>query len=108
MSEEKKIDQSIPSQPVEDVFSNVEEPAIAPANPKSQEPIQKNVNISESSIGQEGTALPAQKEKVVSKPMVPNDTKEKTKGFNMGKILFYFILSLIILLGAFAIWALVF
>ena len=101
MSEENKIDQSIPSQPVEDVFSNVEEATDIPPAPTPQEPIQENVNISESSIGQEGVVSSVQEEKI-------DNTEEKNQEVNTSKIFFYLILSLIILLGAFAIWALVF
>jgi hypothetical protein len=80
----------------------------SPAVPIPQEPVQENVDISESSIGQEGTAPPVQKEKVVSESMVHNDIEEKSKVSSIGKIFFYLILFLIISLGIFAIWALVF
>jgi len=105
MSEENKINQSISSPIVEDVFSKVDESINISA---SQEPINENVDILESSIGQEEAAPLVQKEGVVDDFVAHQDTKEKSKSFNTNKILFYFILSLIILLGIFAIWALIF
>jgi hypothetical protein len=108
MSEENKIDQPIPAQAVEDVFSNVEEATNVPTSPAPQEPVQANVNISEASIGQEESVAPVQKEEVRDEASVSSIPEEIKEGPNTSKIFFYLILSLIILLGAFAIWALVF
>ena len=104
MSEENKISQPTPPL-VEDVFSNVEETTKVPTPPAPQEPVQANVDISESSIGQEESV---QKEEVSNEFSVSSVPEETNEGPNTNKIFFYLILSLIILLGAFAIWALVF
>ena len=104
MSEENKISQLTPSL-VEDVFSNVEETTNVPV---PQEPVQANVDISESSIGQEDPVVPVRKEEVSNEASISSIPEETKEGPNTSKIFFYLILSLIILLGAFAIWALVF
>jgi hypothetical protein len=107
MSEENKMDQSISSQAVEDVFLNVEEKSDFPTPSTSQGSAQAGVNISESSIGQEEIVSPVQKEEVIVEP-VQNKIEENNNGINTSKIIFYLILGLIILLGSFAIWTLVF
>ena len=107
MSEENKMDQSTVSQPVEDVFSGVEEANDFSAIPTSQETAQENVNISESSIGKEDLVAPIQGDKIIVEPQTYQGIEKGNKGINTGKILFYLILVLIVLLGAFAIWALV-
>ena len=95
MAEENKI-----NQPVEDVFSDID----GTSNPSGSTPTPENINISEASLGQEEVAS-VPEDKSVSEPQVP-ETENKVVGSN--KILFYLLLGLIILLGAFAIWALVF
>ena len=103
MAEENKI-----NQPVEDVFSNVDEtgnPSGSPVQePTPPTPPPENINILEASLGQEEVAS-VPEDKSVSEPQVP-ETENKVVGSN--KILFYLLLGLIIILGAFAIWALVF
>jgi hypothetical protein len=99
------------NQQVEDVFLNVENPD------DNSTPLEKQVStvktvenaeekspdISESSLGQEDLNVSESNE-----AQVHNVAGENKKEFNISKILFYLIFSLIILLGAFAIWALVF
>jgi hypothetical protein len=103
MSEENKI-----NQPVEDVFSNVNEApnSVTPVSPEPEEKAQESIDISEASLGQTAPIDAKQKNEAIGEPQVYQGVKEE--GFKMGKILFYLILSLIVVLGAFAIWALVF
>ena len=98
MSEENKI-----NQPVEDVFSSVDETNNAP-----KAPVSEDLNISEASIGQEEPITPVQKEEVVSESQIDQTPIEENKKFSTNKILFYLLMALIIVLGAFAIWALAF
>jgi len=102
MPEENKINQeAVPSQPVEDVFSNVGEANTAPAAPVSPEPVQESVDISEKSIGQEEAGA-------IGEPQVYNPPETEGQGTGRNKIFFYAILVLIIILGSFAVWALLF
>ncbi len=107
MSEENKINQQAnPSQPIEDVFSSVDSVDDNPAPPSAQEntpqaAIKEDINISEASIGQEEISTPEQK-------LEPVKEDKKNQGINRNKIFFYLILALIVLLGVFAIWVLMF
>lgn len=103
MSTEDKI-----NQPVEDVFSGVEENKTSPSTPKSapQPSTPENIDIAEASLGQDVPLTPDSQSDGVSEPQVYSGVAPE--GFKVGKILFYLIWSLIIILGAFAIWALIF
>jgi len=111
MLEEKNVNQQNNlSQPIEDVFSKVDQ-VNTPLSTQSytpQEGAKGDINISEGSIGQEKIIAPEQKLKSVRESQVSEDTEKKGQGFNTNKLFFYLILALIILLGAFAIWVLVF
>ena len=142
MPEEQGQNTQGPENRVEDVFSDIEEPAVNEVNKgqiedsvqtpdiSPEREVQKEkIDISESSIGQEQqetsqqiastrvergepiqeTDQVQQKAKVkesvmpISK-MEPSEKKE----INLSNFLFYLILALIILIGAFAVWTLVF
>ena len=106
MAEENKI-----NQPVEDVFSNVDEtgnPSGSPVQePTPPTPTPENINILEASLGQEEVASVPEDEPM-SKPQVHQGSETENRIVGTNKILFYLLLGLIIILGAFAIWALVF
>ena len=101
MPEENKINQGVP-QPgaVEDVFSNVDEVNTTPT------PTTPQAEIPAEAVSEE--ISPEQKTDSVGELRADNPQEEKGRGINSGKILFYVILGLIILLGVFAIWALLF
>lgn len=110
MPEEDIQNQNGNSSAVEDVFSEVDQPENKTVEPDSlasknnsleEGSTPEGIDISENSIGQKKVSSP---EKVEEK----NIPESGSKNVNTGKILFYLILFLIILLGAFAIWALVF
>lgn len=108
------------NQPVEDVFSSLDEGNNDALKPDlSDSPVVPNssvtesvptdstsadLDLSESSIGQEQNNIPSSTSKNHDVPM---EMEKKSSGM-VEKLLFYLILFLIILLGAFAIWALVF
>lgn len=90
---------------VDDIFSEPENKTRVQSAPIGKE----NIDISESSVGQEINSKPVNTEPVKKAKIQAHNVEEKQKpDLNFGKILFYFLLTLIILIGAFAVWALVF
>jgi len=110
MSEENQNNLSGNSPAVEDVFSEVDKTrnkAIDPNSlalekdlPQPDSSVEK-INISESSKGEKNTPPKDSLETKV-------ESEDKNLKVNTGNILFYLILGLIILLGVFAIWVLLF
>ncbi len=90
---------------VDDIFSEPENKTEVQGAPIGKE----KIDISESSLGQEINPKPVNTEPIKKAKIQAHNVEEKQKpDLNFGKILFYFLLALIILIGVFAIWVLVF
>ena len=90
---------------VDDIFSEPENKTEIQSAPIGKE----NIDISESSVGQEINPEPVNTGLIKTAKIQAHNVEKKPKpDLNFGKFLFYFLLALIILIGAFAVWALVF
>jgi len=94
MVEDNKLNQEkVIPQPIEDVFSDVD---------GLNSDLKEDINLPKDSFKQEDSLEKKQINEII------NNKKIKNQSSKIGKILFYLIFILIILLGGFAIWALVF
>ncbi len=110
MLEEEKgneINQSNSSQPVEDVLADVSSPASSVGSANDQGAVNNLVaeSTKEANVEQNLSSMTDDKSSIEPKNDDLSEVKQNNKN---NKVLFYSILAIILVLGLFAIWVLVF